>query len=54
MNVIEYGKALYKIKRYEALHSFKKQPLQFNKTVEDIVKTLHERGYVVLEGYFSE
>lgn len=54
MNVIEYGKALYKIKRYEALHSFKKQPLQFNQTVEAIVKTLNEKGYVVLEGYFSE
>ena len=54
MNVIEYGKALYKIKRYEALHAFKKQPLQFNETVESIVKTLNERGYVVLEGYFSE
>lgn len=54
MNVIEYGKAFYKIKRYDALHSFKKQPLQFNQTVESIVKTLNERGYVVLEGYFTE
>ena len=54
MKVIEYGKALYKIKRYEALHTFKKQPLQFNETVQDIVKTLNEKGYVVLESYFSE
>lgn len=54
MNVLEYGKALYKIKRYEALHSFKKKPLQFNLQVEAITKALHERGYVVLENYFSD
>lgn len=54
MNIVEYGKALYKIKRYEVLHSFKKQPGQFNQTVESIVQTLNEKGYVVLKDYFSE
>lgn len=53
MNIIEYGKALYKIKRYDALHSFKKEPLHFDKTIEAITKLLNERGYVVLQDYFS-
>ncbi len=54
MNVLEYGKAFYKIKRYEVLHTFKRKPLQFNQQVETIAETLVRQGYVVLEGYFSE
>lgn len=53
MNVIEYGKAFYKIKRYEAIHSFKKKPLKFEEDVLAITKILREKGYVALEGYFS-
>jgi|AntRauTorckE5430_2_1112549.scaffolds.fasta_scaffold00740_4 hypothetical protein len=54
MNVLEYGKAFYKIKRYDILHSFKKKPLHFDTQVEAVAKTLRETGYVLLEGYFSE
>lgn len=53
MKVIEYGKAFYKIKRYEAIHSFKKKPLEFDAHVKSITKTLREKGYVVLKSYFS-
>lgn len=54
MNVVEYGKAFYKIKRYDILHSFKKKSLHFDTQVNAVAKTLREIGYVVLEGYFSE
>ena len=54
MNVLEYGKAFYKIKRYDILHSFRKQPLQFDEQVKSVTKTLREKGYVVLESYFSD
>jgi hypothetical protein len=53
MNVLEYSKAFYKIKRYDILHSFKKKSLDFDTKVKAVAKTLREVGYVVLEDYFS-
>jgi ectoine hydroxylase-related dioxygenase (phytanoyl-CoA dioxygenase family) len=53
MNVLEYGKALYKIKRYDVLHRFKRQSKAFEEQVQSVTDTLHERGYAVFENYFS-
>ncbi len=53
MNVLEYGKALYKIKRYDVLHNFKKQSKTFETQVESVTNNLRERGYAVFENYFS-
>lgn len=53
MNVLEYGKALYKIKRYDVLHSFKKETKAFEEQVKTVTNTLQERGYAVFENYFS-
>lgn len=53
MNVLEYGKALYKIKRYDILHRFKKESKAFEAQVQAVANTLQERGYAVFENYFS-
>jgi len=50
---LEYTKALYKIARYDILEKLRSEPLEFEKTIQDVNAVIRDKGFIVLEDYYT-
>lgn len=53
MKAIEYSKALYKIAKYDIMEKLRSMPLEYEQTVKDATEQIREKGFIVLEDYYT-